>query len=311
MTQPLSTPLPGLRYAGAANQPALFSSLLKVRDLDTHKGSFGSLHVVGGAPGMVGAALLAARSALYAGAGRVLVYPLEKLSHDAAHPELMLRDLDSLPAALAAAPNEHSGLVCGPGLGNNSTACSVLAHSLASTLPLVLDADALNLIAEQPDLAEALKNREAVSVITPHPLEAARLLRCSVEHIQHDRAEAARQLARQFNCLVILKGAGSVIAGVKSQHAAETESTQADWVINRTGNPALATAGSGDVLAGLLGTLLMQSPQQAFKAACAAVWLHGQAADDWAAQQGGTVGLTASELPSLIRQCLNRLLPHF
>lgn len=314
MTLPIPLSLPGLSYAGAFNQPALFSGILKARGLDTHKGSFGTLHVVGGAPGMVGAVLLTARSALFSGAGRVLVYPLEKLSHDPLHPELMMRSTDIFNPAVHSEQSGHSAILCGPGLGKSELAQQMLQHSLNSTLPLVLDADALNLIAEHADLAQVLAKRAAPTVITPHPLEAARLLQCSAEKIQLDRAAAACQLARQFNAVAVLKGAGTVIAIAKNTVVADDAPTnkfdvdKTAWVINSTGNPALATAGSGDVLAGLLGTLLMQAPDSAFKAACAAVWLHGQAADDWVSKTGGTVGLGASELPPLIRYRLNGLI---
>jgi hydroxyethylthiazole kinase-like uncharacterized protein yjeF len=160
---------------------------------------------------------------------------------------------------------------------------------------LVLDADALNLIAHNQDLRRQLAARTDASLLTPHPLEAARLLACTSATIQADRLAAARQLARELNAIVVLKGSGSVIAQPRGNVA-----------INPTGNAALATAGSGDVLAGICGALLAQG-WPAWEAALAATWMHGQAANVLVQQGVGPIGLTAGELIPTVRSVLNHL----
>jgi ADP-dependent NAD(P)H-hydrate dehydratase / NAD(P)H-hydrate epimerase len=270
------------------NRPALFADWLRPRVQNSHKGSYGDLIVIGGAHGMSGAPVLSARAALHCGAGRVLVGFLEPASpYDALHPELMCRraqDLDFLDAALA----------IGPGLGSSRLAHDVLARALSSTMPLAIDADALNLLAAEPGLRHKLQHRRGAALLTPHPLEAARLLGVTAGAVQSDRLAAARTLAQQFNATVVLKGSGSIIA-----------TPDGSATINPTGNPALATAGTGDVLTGLCGALLAQG-WPAAQAALAAVWLHGAAADRLVADGIGPVGLTASELIPAIRAAFNR-----
>lgn len=171
-------------------------------------------------------------------------------------------------------------------------------RAIGSGSKLVIDADALNMISADPALQQALAARAGGSLLTPHPLEAARLLGVTAKEVQADRVAAARKLAQKFNATVLVKGSGTVIA-------------QADGnaVINTTGNPALATAGTGDVLAGLCGSLLAQGWPQ-WEAALAAVWLHGMAADVLVAEGTGPTGLTASELIPAIRTALNRMVQH-
>ncbi|HTH44043.1 MAG TPA: NAD(P)H-hydrate dehydratase [Oxalicibacterium sp.] len=271
------------------NEPAQFAAALKPRLHNSHKGSYGDLIVLGGASGMVGAAVLAARTAAKCGAGRVFIAsPANALAYDAMQPELMCRPAQQLDFNTAV-------MVCGPGLGITREAHDLLNRSIASSSPLVLDADALNLIAAEPGLQHKLPVRRAPSLMTPHPLEAARLLDTSTGAIQADRLAAARTLATRFHATVILKGSGSVIASPDGRMA-----------INPTGNPALATAGAGDVLSGVCGALLAQRwPLD--MAACAAVWLHGKAADDLVESGIGPIGVTASELILPIRAALNRL----
>ncbi|MBU6162872.1 MAG: NAD(P)H-hydrate dehydratase, partial [Myxococcales bacterium] len=186
-------------------------------------------------------------------------------------------------------------VVAGPGLGQSRHAHDALARALASKLPTVLDADALNLIAAEPALQQKTRLRRAPTLLTPHPLEAARLLGTSAASIQSDRLGAARELAAFFLSTVILKGSGTVIADHDGQ-----------LVINTTGNPALATAGTGDVLSGLCGALLAQH-WPVWEAALAAVWLHGAAADKMVSEGTGPRGLTAGELLTNIRSLLNQL----
>ena len=235
----------------------------------SHKGSYGDVAVIGGEGlatrglGMTGAALLAARAALHHGAGRVLVALLgdHRLDTDPQQPELMLRLVDALRL-------EQLTVVCGCGGGEAVRA--VLPRVLAQAPRLVLDADALNAVADTPSLAQPLAERAQrghTTVLTPHPLEAARLLGSSREAVQADRLAAAQALADRWGCVVLLKGSGSVIAAPGAAPR-----------INPTGNARLATAGTGDVLAGLVGARLATG-QAAAQAAADAAFVHGQAAD--------------------------------
>ncbi len=242
----------------------------------SHKGSYGDVAVFGGAPGMGGAALLAASAALHSGAGRVFVALLDGsgLSVDTSQPELMFRTPDAL---------EPAQLTVVVGCGGGSAVATQLPRILSSAHRVVIDADALNAIANDSQLAQLLHARAArgrQTVLTPHPLEAARLLANSAAEVQHDRLAAARTLAQRFGCTVVLKGSGTVIAAPDRTP-----------LINPTGNARLATAGTGDVLAGMVGARLAQG-ETAFEAACAAVWLHGHMADIWPA----TRPLTADAL---------------
>ncbi|HNI73041.1 MAG TPA: NAD(P)H-hydrate dehydratase, partial [Accumulibacter sp.] len=209
-------------------------------------------------------------------------------------PEGMLRDpLHLLATALDA-------LACGPGMGDASVARDLLDSACALDLPLLLDADALNLLARTPQLEEMLIRRatpgrpHAATLLTPHPSEAARLLGCTTEAVQADRAAAARQLAQHFHATVVVKGCGSIVA-----------TANGDWFVNTTGNPGLATAGTGDVLSGLTIALLAQG-WPAPQALLAAVHLHGAAADDRVADGHGPIGLTAGELIDCARRRFNR-----
>lgn len=271
------------------NDAVYFARHLRTRRQNSHKGSYGNVAVLGGAAGMSGAPILAARMALHAGAGRVYVlFAGAPLAYDAMQPELMCR---------SATDYDFSGatLVAGPGLGDSEHARSLLAQAIASPAPLLLDADALNLLSTDAALQTSLRGRSAATLLTPHPLEAARLLGVSIGEIQADRLAAARLLATRLQACVVLKGSGSVIAAPNG-----------DAVINTSGNAALASAGTGDVLAGLCGSLLAQGWPQ-WQAALAAVWLHGMAADVLVTETGNAIGLTAGELIPAIRSALNRM----
>ena len=233
---------------------------------------------------MIGAALLAGRAALRMGAGRVYVGLLAAHAPlvDAAQPELMLRSADEVLKL-----RHLTCLAVGPGLGQMPAAAFHLEAALGSPLPLVLDADALNTIASQAALHALVVARGQhgqPTVLTPHPLEAARLLGLTTAAIQADRLGAARQLAEQFNCVAVLKGSGTVVA--------EPDRIPA---INPTGNARLATAGTGDVLAGLVGARLAAGAS-AFRAASEAVYAHGQAADCWPTSQALTAGALARQM---------------
>ncbi|MFD0668542.1 NAD(P)H-hydrate dehydratase [Ramlibacter sp. MAHUQ-53] len=247
----------------------------------SHKGSWGDVAVVGGAPGMTGAALLAASAALHAGAGRVFVGLLDggRVAVDTSQPELMLRPVDTLDFA-----DLH--LACGCGGGD--TVRGLLPRALASARSLVLDADALNAIAADPHLQALLRARGArhdrPTVLTPHPLEAARLLGLSAAQVQADRLAAARALADRFHAVALLKGSGTVIA-------APGRTPQ----VNPTGNARLASAGTGDVLAGVLAARLAAG-EPAFEAASDAAWTHGAAADHWPEGEALTAGALARRI---------------
>lgn len=271
---------------GRLVSPALFADRLQPRRRDSHKGSFGSVAVIGGAPGMAGAALLAGRAALKLGAGRVYVGTLAALPADPLQPELMLRPP---PEAMAAA----SVLALGPGLGHSTEALDLLRRAIATDLPLVLDADALNLLAAHPVLIDAVARRNAAAVLTPHPAEAGRLLGIATDTVQDDRLAAALALARKTRAQVVLKGCGSILA-----------KPGGGWMMNASGNPGLASAGSGDVLTGMIAALLAQG-WPAGDALAAAVHLHGAAADALVHQGDGPVGLTAGELIDTSRRLLN------
>ena len=264
--------------------PDDFSDIGAPRRRDTHKGSFGNVLVIGGGPGMVGAPLLAARAALRLGAGRVYVDCIgaPELRVDPVQPELMFRPHASLGAIECA--------VVGCGLGTDDGARAALAWTIDRPHSLVVDADGLNLLASDAALRQSLLQRQSVTILTPHPLEAARLLAISAHEVQADRLGAARRLAAEYRAIVVLKGAGSVIAAPDGRAA-----------INSTGSPALATAGTGDVLAGMLGALLAQG-FDGWQAVLAATWLHGAAADGM-----GDIGLVAGDVAPRAAEVLRGL----
>jgi len=260
------------------------AALLQPRRRNTHKGSYGNVAVIGGGRGMVGAALLAARAALRMGAGRVYVTLVgaPEFTVDPLQPELMFhapQDREALQA-----------LVVGCGLGTEGAARETLARALMQDAALVVDADALNLLAADASLRAALLARSAPAIVTPHPLEAARLLGRSAGDVQRDRVTAARELAQLTGGIALLKGVGTVIAAPDGRVA-----------INATGSPALATAGTGDVLAGMLGALLAQG-LTAWDAAVAGAWLHGAAAgDDDRGLVAGDIALRAVQVLRQLR----------
>ncbi|MGZ5147212.1 MAG: NAD(P)H-hydrate dehydratase, partial [Burkholderiales bacterium] len=269
----------------------LLQSALPRRRLNTHKGDYGSVGIIGGGSGMVGAALLAGRAALKLGAGRVYVgfAAEESPPVDPVQPELMLKRADDVLAL-----DHLACLAVGPGLGLTANSQEVLTRALGSALPLVLDADALNLIAQQSALRTALVFRTAPTLLTPHPAEAARLLGTSTAAVQADRVAAALKLAEAHRCAIVLKGAGSVCAF-----------TDGRWAINTSGNPGMAAAGMGDVLTGILAALIAQRVEAQTSLECG-VYLHGAAADALVEAGTGPIGLTASEVIDAARDLVNR-----
>ncbi|MEO8304957.1 MAG: NAD(P)H-hydrate dehydratase [Betaproteobacteria bacterium] len=278
----------GHRLDWAALAAAL-PTVLKRGARNVHKGTFGTLGIVGGDDGMVGAPLLAGRAALHLGAGKLWIgfAAATRPSIDWAHPELMLRTAKTVLNAGADA------LVCGPGLGTKATAKGHVAQAVASPAPLVLDADALNLVATSRTLAKAIAARSAPTVATPHPAEAGRLLAIPTAAVQANRVGAAQALATKLRAAVVVKGAGSVLAY-----------PDGTWDINASGNPGLASAGTGDVLAGFIGAFLAQG-LDARTALRLGVCLHGAAADACVRDGRGPLGLAASELALVARSLLN------
>ena len=247
---------------------------------NSHKGSYGDVLIIGGATGMVGAAILAASAALHHGSGRTLLHLLSASARPleiyAPLPDLMLPDADTARALLA-----HATVVCGCGGGQDVQ--TWLPKVLMDAPRLVLDADALNAIAQNSDLQNLLKKRDAHgqdTILTPHPLEAARLLNSSTPHIQAERMQSAQAMAEHFQCTVLLKGSGSIIASPDTIPS-----------INPTGNARLAIGGTGDVLTGLIAAQ-WHSARDAHAVAQQAAWEHGALADLWPKEQV----LTASRL---------------
>ncbi|MEO7051217.1 MAG: NAD(P)H-hydrate dehydratase [Rhodanobacter sp.] len=260
----------------------LAAERLPLRDRYANKGSYGHLLVIGGDQGMAGAVHLAGESALRAGAGLVSV--ATRADHvsalNAARPEVMARGVDGAQALLPLLERADV-LALGPGLGQSPWSHALWLAALQSGKPLVLDADGLNLLAQQP------RGFITPVVLTPHPGEAARLLDGSVAEIEHDRFAAARELSSRFGAVVVLKGAGSLIADQNGRL------NVCPW-----GNPGMASGGMGDLLTGIIAALLAQGCGP-WQAACIGVGLHARAGD--AAAQAGERGLLASDLLAPLR----------
>jgi NAD(P)H-hydrate epimerase len=281
------------------------ASLLPRRAVTAHKGDAGRALLVAGSRGFTGAAALAATAALRGGAGLVTV-----LTPASVQPVLAVKLTEAMTAPLpdtdgALAPGAEAALrpwlaradaiALGPGLGTGSGSRTVTLAALAEAgVPLVLDADALNVIAVEPDPAATLAGARADVVITPHPGEMARLTRVSVPEIESDRLGAARRFAAAAKCCVVLKGVPTVIALPDGT----------TW-LNRTGNPGMASGGMGDALTGLITALIAQGLPVA-AAARAGVWLHGLAGD-LAAREIGDIGIIAGDLIARIPAARRRL----
>src|SRR6266545_1437446 len=256
-----------------------------------HKGQAGSVGVLGGAAGMVGAAVITGRAALKCGAGRVylgLLTPRPPYVDDA-QPELMLRK----PAAVLE-KELVDVLVAGPGMGKADPAEKLLRSALAAPVPVVLDADALNAIAGSRALAASLAKRKMATIMTPPPAEAGRLLGVTTDGVQAARVASARAIAQRYRSWVVLKGNGSVIAAPDGKF----------W-INPSGNPGMASAGMGDALSGMIAAFIAQGAEP-LQALLAGVYLRGAAADALVASGAGPVGITASEVIDRARVLLNR-----
>ncbi|MCG8433820.1 MAG: NAD(P)H-hydrate dehydratase, partial [Gammaproteobacteria bacterium] len=263
------------------------SGVLPPRKHTAHKGAFGPVLVVGGNLGMPGAVRLAGEAALRSGGGLVSVAtrPEHVNGLVAGRPELMccgIKEASDIEPLLARA----SVIAVGPGLGKDQWAQGLLQKILKSPLPVVADADALNLLAEKPAKRDSW-------VITPHPGEAGRLLKMDTASVQADRYAAVERLSKDYSAVAVLKGAGSLV-----KHPDKTT-----WVCHH-GNPGMATAGMGDVLTGIIAGLIAQGLSLP-DAARAGVLLHAKAAD--AAAEGGERGLLASDLMPFLRRQVNRM----
>jgi NAD(P)H-hydrate epimerase len=258
---------------------------LGIRSRQSHKGAFGHVLVIGGGPGMPGAARLCGEAALRTGAGLVSLatHPTHAAAIAAARPELICHPVTGA-ADLAELLERASVVALGPGLGRTDWAREVFAAAIETGLPLVIDADGLNLLAERPD-------RRPSRILTPHPGEAARMLGTSAAEVQADRVGALRQLEARYGGTVVLKGAGSLVSSASGK----------PW-ISMSGNPGMASAGMGDVLTGIIAGLLAQG-LDAEEAAALGVELHAVAGD--CAASSGERGILASDLIEELRPWLN------
>ena len=272
-----------------------------IRKSDAHKGDMGKVLLIGGAPGMAGAIFLSAYGSLYGGAGWTMIGVLDsKSAHvQIEQPELMIQDISQIVDASHFIKSICPDcLAVGPGLGLSDHALQFLEASLAFSGPLILDADALNLIADHPRLAQLLRERKDPCTITPHPGEAARLLGISAGEIQANRLRAIQLLLDRFQCYVVLKG----------HHTLVGSPNDAIYTC-QAGNPGMATGGMGDVLTGLIASLAAQGichHLNLWEATCLAVELHARAADQLVQVGNGPNGMTPLELAKAIRSLINQ-----
>ncbi|NQU41662.1 NAD(P)H-hydrate dehydratase [bacterium] len=274
-------------------------SALPFRPLDGHKGTFGSLLVLAGSAGMSGAAYLTIATALRSGCGMVFAALPAEIERIVA-----ARIVEAVKVPIEGSGGSHlthqcweelerffgkvNAIALGPGIGTHPDTARLVDELVCVESPMVIDADGLNCLEEK---ALYLTERKAPTILTPHPGEMARLLGISVEEVQADRIETARRLAREAEVVVVLKGAGTVVASADGRA----------W-INPTGNDGMAKGGSGDVLTGLIGGLLAQGCP-ALEAACAGVYIHG-VAGDLAAVEIGTRGMVAGDIVARIPEAL-------
>ena len=266
-----------LKFENPAQEPWLWLRQLRRKDFE-NKSHCGRVVIVGGESGMVGAAFLAGRTALFSGAGWVILGLLAKDAPcmDMLYPELMCLPLHAMSDVLMDHLSRAQTVAIGPGLGQGELAQHWLEKALLSNVRLVLDADALNLLAKNPSLKALIRARQdpGITVITPHPGEAARLLGVTTEIIEHDRQQAAQNLAEQLGCLVVLKGQGTCCAAPR---ALSLKPWVCPW-----GNAGMASAGMGDALSGLIASLSAQGVYHGlclWQASVLRVELHARSAD--------------------------------
>lgn len=274
----------------------LIANLLPRRARDAHKGRFGHVLVIGGDHGYAGAALMAAEAAARVGAGLVSVAtrPEHVVPFISRCPELMVHGI-SQPAELEALLAKVTVVIAGPGLGTAAWGRGLLERAMRSAQPMVLDADALNLIAVGAIDAFAARRRDPHWVLTPHPGEAGRLLNLDGAAVQADRFHAARSVQMRFGGTVLLKGAGTLIDDGDLRPVS----------VATVGNPGMASGGMGDILSGVIGGLIAQGLSLPDAARVGAV-VHGAAADRCAARHGER-GLLATDLLDHLRELVNGL----
>ena len=259
------------------------------RPRDSHKGRFGHVLTIGGDHGSGGAIALSAEAALRCGAGLVSV--ATRAEHVAMllarRPEAMVHAVDDADA-LRTLLDRADVLAIGPGLGQGAWGRALFDAAIGAGKPMVVDADALNLLAASP---RALPN----AVLTPHPGEAARLLDVEIRAVQADRFAAATQMSKRFECTVVLKGAGTIVVDAEQSLR-----------VTDIGNPGMASGGMGDALTGVIATLLAQG-FKALDAASAGAWLHARAGDR--AALGGMAGMLASDLIAELRATIDECTP--
>ncbi|MDD3349587.1 MAG: NAD(P)H-hydrate dehydratase [Eubacteriales bacterium] len=267
--------------------------LIKKRPASFHKGDCGRVLIAAGSHGMAGAAALSAKAALRSGAGLVRISAPDELfpilQTAVLEATCITRNLSSQDL------KEYNAIVIGPGLGNDFLNIGLIELVAKSDCrAIVWDADAMNMIAKE-SLFETLRLAQSRSILTPHPGEAARLLGCSIAEIEEDREIAARKLAEKTGAVVVLKGNGTIVAA-----------PDGEMRMNSTGNPGMATGGSGDVLSGIIASFCGQG-LSCFSAACAGVYVHGMAGD-LAAETFGEYGITAGDLPMMTALALKKIL---
>lgn len=278
--------------------------MLKINDLKkifpkrlpgTNKGDYGKAFVLAGSEGMIGAAILCGRAAIRSGAGLVFLDIPKKYETkiNLSTPEIIIQGNGTVNR-IAEAVQRMDALAIGPGLGERRKLVRPLLSRLSRekfTIPLILDADGINAFAGKGSQLSKLKLK---MILTPHPGEMARLIGKSISEIQKRRQELALAVAKYFNCIVVLKGHGTVVAD-----------NQGKLFVNRTGNPGMATAGTGDVLTGMIVSFAAQG-LSAWEAAVAGVYLHGKAGD-LAAKEKGEYGMIASDIIEKIPYAIRKI----
>lgn len=283
---------------------AMVEKAVVIRTNNANKGTYGSLLEICGSYSMAGAAIMAGKGALRCGLGLLkiaLPKSIYKVVATAIY-ESVFYPLDEnsvgtvskkeTPFLLKEAENSKAVLI-GCGMKNNSDTSFIVRSFLErSNTTLIIDADGLNAIADNPSV---LKSAKVPVVLTPHPGEMARLTKKTVFEVQKNREQIAKEFARDYNVYLVLKGANTVVA-----------SPDGKAMVNNTGNPGMATGGSGDVLAGMISSLLAQNPQMPFECACAGVYLHGLAGDI-AKENFGEISMLPTDLieciPKAFKKC--------
>ena len=263
---------------------SFITDTIKPRSRCSHKGNFGSVLLIGGGPGMSGAIRLAAEACLRSGAGLVHLATNPSHAHyiNATRPEMMVRGIEK-PKDMDELLTKANTIVLGPGLGKSKWARDLFTHAMNASQPIIMDADALNILSENP-------TKKDNWILTPHPKEASRLLKTTVQEIESDRFAKIEKMQQKYGGVCILKGAGSLI-----NNGSET-------LVCTAGNPGMSSGGMGDVLSGIIGALVAQG-LDLFAAATMGVELHAQAAD--LAAEKGEIGMLASDLFPHLRALLN------